>query len=104
MEAIHKLHDPQCELLLLRSCVGVAKLSYALRTCSPLYLQETQVRFDRSLRTSLEKIITASASGFGDWQWHLATLPIKLGGLGILSAGDIIQYAFLASRLQTSDL
>jgi hypothetical protein len=95
---------PQCELLLLRSCAGVAKLSYAFRTCSPLYLQEAQVRFDQSLRSSLEKIVTASGPGFGDWQWRLATLPIKLGGLGILSAGDIIQYAFLASRMQTSDL
>nr|GEY25462.1 beta-myrcene synthase [Tanacetum cinerariifolium] len=36
--------------------------------------------------------------------WRLATLLIKLGGLGILSAGDIIQYAFLASRLQTNDM
>ena len=52
----------------------------------------------------MEKIVTTSGPGFGDWQWRLATLPIKLGGLGILSAGDIIQYAFLASRMQTSDL
>nr|GEU62916.1 hypothetical protein [Tanacetum cinerariifolium] len=66
MEAVHKLHDPQCELLLIRNCAGVL--------------------------------------GFGDWQWRLATLQFKLGGLGILSAGDIIQYAFLASRLQTNDL
>ncbi|GJS54136.1 putative reverse transcriptase domain-containing protein [Tanacetum coccineum] len=104
MEAIHKLHDPQCELLLLRNCAGVAKLSYALRTCSPLYLLEAQVQFDHALRASLEKVVTASGPGFGDWQWRLATLPIKLGGLGILSAGDIIQYAFLASRLQSSTL
>ncbi|GJR09741.1 RNA-directed DNA polymerase, eukaryota, reverse transcriptase zinc-binding domain protein [Tanacetum coccineum] len=74
VEAIHKLYDPQCDLLFLCNCVGVAKLSYALRTW------------------------------FGDWQWRLATLPIKLGGLGILSAGDISKYAFLASRLQTSAL
>ncbi|GJV70105.1 hypothetical protein Tco_1485614 [Tanacetum coccineum] len=33
-----------------------------------------------------------------------STLPIKLGGLGILLAGDISKYAFLASRLQTSAL
>lgn len=66
MEAIQKLHDPQCELLILRSCVGVAKLSYTLRTCSPLYLQEAQVQFDQSLRTSLEKIVTASGPWFGD--------------------------------------
>nr|GFA10645.1 pentatricopeptide repeat (PPR) superfamily protein [Tanacetum cinerariifolium] len=60
--------------------------------------------FDQALCDSLEKVVTASRQGFGDWQWRLATLPIKLGGLGILSAGDIIQYAFLASRLQTNDL
>ncbi|GKC82101.1 hypothetical protein Tco_1137818 [Tanacetum coccineum] len=104
MEAIHKLHDPQCELLLLRNCVGVAKPSYALMTCSPVSLLKAQVEFDQALRNSLEKIVTASGPGFGDWQWRLATLPIKLGGLGILPARDIIHYAFLASRLQTSTL
>ncbi|GJV76459.1 hypothetical protein Tco_1508043, partial [Tanacetum coccineum] len=104
MEAIHKLYDPQCDILLLRNCIGVAKLSYALRTCSPIYLLEAQVQFDHVLRVSLEKIVTASRPGFGDWQLRLATLPIKLGGLGILLAGDISKYAFLASRLQTSAL
>ena len=104
MEAIGKLNDPQCELLLLRNCAGVSKLSYALRTCSPLYLSEAHAQFDQTLRASLEKIVPTSGPGFGDWQWRLATLPIKLGGLGILSAGDIIQYAFLASRMQTSGL
>ncbi|GJS73270.1 hypothetical protein Tco_0706111 [Tanacetum coccineum] len=104
MEAIYKLHDPQCELLLLRNCVGVAKLSYALRVCSPLYLLEAQVQFDEALRASLENIVTASGLGFGDWQWRLAILPIKLGGLGVFSVEDIIQYAFLASRLQTNAL
>jgi hypothetical protein len=104
MKAIHKLYDPQCEPLLLRNCAGVAKLSYSLRTCSLLYLLEAQVQFDQALRASLEKIVIASGLSFGDWQLRLATLPIKLGGLGIISAGDIIRYAFLASRMQSSDL
>ncbi|GJW81674.1 hypothetical protein Tco_0145649 [Tanacetum coccineum] len=43
-------------------------------------------KFDNALRASLEKIVTASRPGFGDWQWQLATLLIHLGGLGIHSA------------------
>lgn len=70
-----------------------------MRIGSLLYLLEAQAQFDQSLRTSLEKIVTALGSGFGDWQWRLAALLIKLGGLGIVSAGDIILYAFLASRM-----
>nr|GEU63281.1 hypothetical protein [Tanacetum cinerariifolium] len=34
----------------------------------------------------------------------VTTLPINLDGLGILSARDIIQYAFIASCMQMSDL
>ncbi|GKB15918.1 putative reverse transcriptase domain-containing protein, partial [Tanacetum coccineum] len=131
MKAVHKLHDPQCELLLLRNCDGASKklfhrtyshldagiatwtkyhvqakelTSFSFRTCSPLSLLKAQVQFDQALHDSLKKVVTASGLGFGDWQWQLATLPIKLGGLGILSAGDIIQYAFLASCLQMNDL
>ncbi|GJR72076.1 RNA-directed DNA polymerase, eukaryota [Tanacetum coccineum] len=83
MEAIHKLHDPNASSFFFAIALGLR--NYVLRA-------------------SLENVVTASRPGFGDWQWRLATLPIKLGGLGILSTGDIIQYAFLASRLQTSTL
>ncbi|GJW89069.1 putative reverse transcriptase domain-containing protein [Tanacetum coccineum] len=34
-ELISKIHDPQCELLLLRSCTGISKLYFSMRT-SPL--------------------------------------------------------------------
>nr|GEW51665.1 putative reverse transcriptase domain-containing protein [Tanacetum cinerariifolium] len=93
MEAVYKLHDPQCELLLLCNCVGVAKLSYALRTCSTLSLLEAQVQFDQALLDYLKKVVIALGPGFGDWWWRLATVSIKLGGLRILSGGNIIQYA-----------
>ncbi|GJR70990.1 hypothetical protein Tco_0017055 [Tanacetum coccineum] len=50
---------------------------------------------DVALRSSLERTVTASGPGFGDWQWRLATLPFAFGGLGIYSAGDVLNYAFL---------
>ncbi|GJS85915.1 putative reverse transcriptase domain-containing protein [Tanacetum coccineum] len=51
-----------------------------------------------------KRIVTASGPGFGDWQWRLATLPFAFGGLGVYSAGDVLNYAFLASRLQSVGL
>ncbi|GJR82487.1 hypothetical protein Tco_0153272 [Tanacetum coccineum] len=35
------------------------------------------------LRACAERIITASAPGFCDWQWRLSTLPFAFGGLGV---------------------
>ena len=104
MDAVAKLNDPQCELLLLRACAGISKLYFSMRTCSPRVFECAQVSFDAALRSSLERIVTASGPGFGDWQWRLATLPFAFGGLGVYSAGDVLKYAFLASRLQSASL
>ncbi|GJV26298.1 hypothetical protein Tco_1378993 [Tanacetum coccineum] len=57
-----------------------------------------------ALCASLEKVVTALGPGFGDWQWRLATLSIKLGGLCILSAGDIIRVLLLSMLLMLSTL
>nr|GEU29691.1 hypothetical protein [Tanacetum cinerariifolium] len=40
------------------------------------------------------------------WQleWMLATLPFAFGGLDVYYAGDVLNYAFLASRLQFAGL
>ncbi|GKG57863.1 hypothetical protein Tco_0589474, partial [Tanacetum coccineum] len=57
-----------------------------------------------ALRSSLERIVTTSGPGFGDWQWRLATLPFAFRGLGVYSAGDVLNYALFASRLQSVGL
>nr|GEV87771.1 hypothetical protein [Tanacetum cinerariifolium] len=66
--------------------------------------ESAQRSFDVALRSALEHIITTSGTGFGDWQWRLATLPFAFGGLDVYSAGDVLNYAFLASRLQSAAL
>ncbi|GJT48790.1 putative reverse transcriptase domain-containing protein [Tanacetum coccineum] len=75
MDAVAKINDPQCELLLLRACTGIYKLYFAMRTCPPRVFESAQRSFDVALRSALERIVTASGPGFGDWQWRLATLP-----------------------------
>ncbi|GJT84806.1 hypothetical protein Tco_1066523 [Tanacetum coccineum] len=104
LDAVAKINDPQCELLLIRACAGVSKLYFAMRTCPPRVFEAAQLSFDMALRSALERIVTASGPGFGDWQWRLATLPFAFGGLGVYSAGDVLNYAFIASRLQSAAL
>nr|GEV80402.1 putative reverse transcriptase domain-containing protein [Tanacetum cinerariifolium] len=45
-----------------------------------------------------------SGPSFDDWQWRFSTLPFPFRGLGFYSAGDVLNYAFLASRLQSDSL
>ncbi|XP_021989397.1 uncharacterized protein LOC110885960 [Helianthus annuus] len=79
------LWDPQSEHLLLRSCMGVAKLLFGLRE-------------------AIEDIVVCGGPFFGDLQWRIVTLPMRLGGLGLLSARDVAAYAFVASRSQSWEL
>ncbi|GKC55039.1 ankyrin repeat-containing protein ITN1-like protein, partial [Tanacetum coccineum] len=104
IDAIAKINDPQCELLLLRSCTSISRLYFTMCTCPPRVFESAQRSFDVALRSSLESIATASGLGFGDWQWRVATLPFAFGGLGVYSASDVLNYAFLASRLQSVGL
>ncbi|GKA13401.1 putative reverse transcriptase domain-containing protein, partial [Tanacetum coccineum] len=58
MDAIAKINDPQCELLLLRSCTGISRLYFTMRTCPPRFFESAQRSFDVALRSSLERIST----------------------------------------------
>ncbi|GJX87102.1 hypothetical protein Tco_0339116 [Tanacetum coccineum] len=104
MDVVSRINDPQCELLLLLSCTGISKLYFAMRTCPSRVFESAQHSFDVALRSALECIVTASGPGFGDWQRRLAILPFAFAGLGVYFAGDVLNYAFLASRLQYASL
>ncbi|GJZ39756.1 hypothetical protein Tco_0586319 [Tanacetum coccineum] len=80
MDAIAKINDPQCELLLLRSCAGISRLYFTTRTCPPRVFESAQCSFNVALRSSLERI---SVSLQTKLLWHT----------GIVSPGPIFDYA-----------
>ncbi|GJV03634.1 hypothetical protein Tco_1337203 [Tanacetum coccineum] len=82
MGLLPQLYDPHSELLLLRSCMGIAKLFFGLKTCQPIHMEEAALFFDKGLRWSIENIVVCGGPFFGDLQWRLASLPIRFGGLG----------------------
>ncbi|XP_026383543.1 uncharacterized protein LOC113279040 [Papaver somniferum] len=77
MDKIQVLCDPQCELLLLRSCTGLSRLFFALRTTFPMALLPDAERFDSYLMQYLRRLVVGDNAGFGKVQQRLATLPIK---------------------------
>ncbi|MCI13054.1 hypothetical protein A2U01_0034166, partial [Trifolium medium] len=101
MHLLPRLRDPHSELLLLRSCMGIAKLFFGLRTCQPVYIEDATILFDKELRGAVEDIVVDGGPFFEDLQWRISSLPIKGEGLGLYSAVEAASYAFLASRAQS---
>ncbi|GJW06041.1 uncharacterized mitochondrial protein-like protein [Tanacetum coccineum] len=104
MDAVAKINDPQCELLILRSCTGISMLYFSIHTCSPRVFESAQRSFDVALRSYLEHIVTASGTGFGDWKWRLVTLPFAFGGLGVYYAGDVFVTFRIFRSFSTSSI
>nr|GFB16580.1 hypothetical protein [Tanacetum cinerariifolium] len=55
LDAVAKINDPQCELLLIRACAGISKLYFAMRTCPPRAFESAQLSFDIALRSALDR-------------------------------------------------
>jgi len=86
--AVAALADTQCAHALMRSCLGPAKVQYALRT---LPLRHTAV---------FAAVITATQRATSDTAWMQTTLPMSEGGCGVASAADPAPVARLAGVMQ----
>jgi hypothetical protein len=64
-------------------------------------MEEATILFDKKLCGAVEDIVVCGVPFFGDLLWRLASLPIKVGELGLYSAVDAASYAFVASRAQS---
>lgn len=104
MKSVKQLNDLQCELLLMRSCSGVSKLYFNLRTTNPVAVQQVTHYCDQPLIQFLRNIVTGDGAGFSPLQKRIATLPTKDGVLGVLTMADSCTFCFLASCFQSKDL
>ncbi|KAI5728591.1 hypothetical protein M8J77_018338 [Diaphorina citri] len=79
---------------LLKNCFAIPKWTYTLRT-TPIWTDQTVLdEVDDSLKQILEEILNLNLN---DTQWCQASLPIRVGGLGIRKLSDITLPTFLSS-------
>ena len=88
------LEDPQVELHLLRSCLSVCKVTHLLRCVPSSSLGSFPSHFDLRLRECLSRILCC---GISDSSWTQATLPFRLGGLGLRESERSAAPAFMGS-------
>ena len=94
MRRLPSLNDSHVEFALLRSCLGMPKFSFCLRTCKPRELAPSYESFDGLLRDSLNSLLGTQVD---ESQWMQASLPVSMGGLGLRNALPHAAGAYLVS-------
>ena len=92
------LEDSQLEYSLLRSCLSLQKISCALRTTAPDIVASVIQDFDEFMFHCISDLVGGSLSS-----WY-ATLPPRLGGIGIRLAHAHSSATFLSSVYACSSL
>ena len=90
-ERLPLLKDGQVEYCLLRSCLGLPKMIYTLRTTDPTNHKNCWRRCDDITREAFSRTL---GRGLSDLQWQQVQLPTSMGGMGLTSALDHAPAAF----------
>lgn len=101
LSLIEKIPDAQIGFHLHRMCGNAPKISHVLRTCPPHATKELASDMDDLSREGFSAI-----NGYcpDDTSWKIATLPIRLGGLGLTLCSDIRLAAACGSTVDSSAL
>lgn len=97
MELLPALSDPYMAYQILKFCASACKMIYLIRTTPPHITSAECRNFDMTLRRVFEKIFRPTPSAV----WERATLPIRLGGLGIQITTTICYPAYIGSLAST---
>ena len=101
MARLSILQDPQLQLLLLRNCLSMPKVNYTLRTLPWQEVRTVGHTYDEALAGALSDLLAVDRSQLTSRSLHLAGLPLRDGGLGLLSVADVSCFAYLASIVDT---
>ncbi|XP_019859057.1 PREDICTED: uncharacterized protein LOC109587260, partial [Amphimedon queenslandica] len=101
IEPLSLLEDAHSEYVLLRSCLSLPKLQCVLRSTSPEVLLSIIGTFDEHIALCLSNLI---GGGLSPWSLLKATLPVRLGGIGLRQASLHAPAIFLASVSACSPL
>ena len=88
------LLDRHPAYFLLKNCFSMPKLMYLLRSSPTFQHPDLLADFDDCLKSCATDICNVS---FDDIGWIQATLPIRMGGIGLRRASDLALPAYLAS-------
>ena len=86
---------------LLKNCLAMPKLLFTLRTSPCFLFPEKLHEIDRCLRDTLSTILNINCN---ESQWVQASLPARLGGLGVPSTAALAAAVYTASYKASCDL
>jgi len=95
--AMAALADTLCAHALMRSCLGPAKVQYALRTLPLRHTAVFAADITATQRATWDAVVGTPTS---DAAWVQTTLPMSEGGCGVASAADVAPVARLAGVMQ----
>jgi hypothetical protein len=101
LEKLKDLKNSHLEFLLLRSCFSLPKFAFSLRTCSFHKVRKAIRNFDEAQRKTLEEILGGPLTND---QWSQASLPVKMGGMGLRTATSHATAAYLGSTTASKGL
>ena len=78
MKSLIGIPDPQVSLLLLRSCLGMTKLNYCVRTADSAVIEEPLRTLESTIIETLRRIVAARGPYFGisisRWTWNITSI------------------------------
>ena len=101
LEHLADMQDSQMEAAILRSCLALPKVSFALRSTPPGHIQEGISAFDNAM---LEAVSDLAGGPLHSWAWLNASLPTALGGLSVRQASLHAPAAYIGSLAQSEEL